>query len=101
MEQHLGRVLASNEDVHHIDGNKDNNDISNLEIRLHGEHQRSHAIKYVDQQTLCEVCGNSFIWSGIRQRRYYADVRRGKFRIVTCSWKCSSYYGRLKQLGKI
>lgn len=32
MEQHLGRKLTSDEVVHHIDGDKKNNDISNLMI---------------------------------------------------------------------
>jgi hypothetical protein len=32
MEQHIGRPLLSGENVHHIDGNKINNDISNLEL---------------------------------------------------------------------
>lgn len=32
MEQHLGRALYKHENVHHKDGNKLNNDISNLEL---------------------------------------------------------------------
>ncbi len=32
MEQHLGRKLLPNEEIHHIDGNKRNNDIANLEV---------------------------------------------------------------------
>lgn len=43
LEQKLGRYLKSNEQVDHIDGNKANNDISNLELKVHGEHQRDHA----------------------------------------------------------
>lgn len=33
MEQHTGRKLLPNEIVHHIDGNKHNNQVSNFEIR--------------------------------------------------------------------
>lgn len=40
MEQHLGRPLASNEDVHHRDGDKQNNSIENLELVTHGDHSR-------------------------------------------------------------
>ena len=42
MEQHLGRKLKKNETVHHIDGNRQNNKLSNLELRIghHGKHQR-------------------------------------------------------------
>ena len=42
MEQHLGRPLAADEDVHHRDGNKQNNDLSNLEVIGHGDHARAH-----------------------------------------------------------
>ena len=40
MEQHLGRPLKSHEIVHHIDGNKQNNDISNLMLL---DDQAAHA----------------------------------------------------------
>ena len=42
MEQHLGRKLNDNEIVHHIDGNKLNNDISNLKVMTKGEHSSFH-----------------------------------------------------------
>lgn len=42
MQKHLGRELRSNEIVHHIDGNKANNDISNLEIVSRSEHIKMH-----------------------------------------------------------
>ena len=42
MEKHLGRALESNEVVHHIDGNKWNNDLSNLEVMSQADHVRLH-----------------------------------------------------------
>lgn len=38
-EQHYGNI-PKNFDVHHIDGNKLNNDINNLEVIGHGKHSR-------------------------------------------------------------
>lgn len=43
MENHLGRKLDRKEVVHHIDGNKKNNDISNLKVETLSEHTRHHA----------------------------------------------------------
>lgn len=42
MEEHLGRKLTSEEIVHHIDGNKLNNDISNLELTNRRDHINHH-----------------------------------------------------------
>lgn len=42
MENYLGRKLESNEIVHHIDGNRHNNSLSNLTILTRAEHARLH-----------------------------------------------------------
>ena len=43
MEDKIGRYLKSNEDVHHIDGNKKNNNKNNLELITHSEHAIKNA----------------------------------------------------------
>jgi len=42
MEKALGRLLVRGEVVHHIDGNKTNNDINNLVVMTKGEHMKYH-----------------------------------------------------------
>lgn len=42
MEQKLGRSLTPGEVVHHIDGNKANNDPANLQLTTQSEHIREH-----------------------------------------------------------
>ena len=45
MEKHLGRKLNKDEIVHHIDGNKFNNDLSNLMLLSNSEHAKLHNAK--------------------------------------------------------
>lgn len=42
MENHLGRLLRKDEEVHHKDENPKNNSLSNLELVTHGDHSKHH-----------------------------------------------------------
>lgn len=101
MEKKLGRPLTDDEVVHHIDRNPENNDISNLVVLSKSEHCRLHMQKYFDKIAVCEICKKKFIWTAQAQSCYYRDLNRGKNRIISCSKSCSSYYGRMVQLGKV
>lgn len=50
MEQKLGRKLLSYEIVHHIDGNKQNNDLSNLAVMDGRAHSRLHGYQRSPEQ---------------------------------------------------
>lgn len=43
MTKHLGRRLKRNEVVHHVDGNKLNNSLENLQLMTRQEHSRLHS----------------------------------------------------------
>lgn len=61
MENFIGRLLYENEIVHHIDGNKKNNLIDNLEIMTDQEHSRIHAKRGRTVVHLnCYHCGKLF-----------------------------------------
>lgn len=53
MERHLGRKLEVDECVHHINENKTDNRIENLEVILRGPHTSHHR----KHQTPCLECG--------------------------------------------
>lgn len=92
VEQKLGRPLKPDEDVHHIDGNVDNNDISNLQVVNHGEHQREHSTKYIDTIEICQICGCKFTMTGHRWARFYGDLNRSDYkrnRGLTCGKSCA------------
>ncbi len=91
MEQKLGRPLEPYEDVHHIDGDKTNNNINNLEIKLHGEHQKEHSQKYKDTVEKCQICGQEFTMTAKRWATFFSNRSRKKVTNVflTCSRSCA------------
>ena len=102
MEHELGRPLACNEEVHHKDKNPLNNDLSNLEIRIHGEHQAEHATKYRNKIAICGWCGNELLWTAKQQSRFYGNRHYDSTYSKTpfCSRHCSGKYGRHLQLSR-
>lgn len=59
MEEFLGRKLGRFELVHHKDGNKLNNDLSNLSIMTPQQHSSHHNQKHPVTWN-CEWCGKEF-----------------------------------------
>lgn len=59
VEQFLGRKLKRSEIVHHINGDKKDNRIENLQIMTQAEHNRLHKEK-LPKVKICIVCGKPF-----------------------------------------
>lgn len=54
MEGHIGRKLIKGEIVHHIDGNRKNNSLENLQLMSHYEHSRFHALENNHKRKRCK-----------------------------------------------
>lgn len=73
MENHLGRYLREDEYIHHKDGNKMNNDISNLELVYPEQHAKEHYImRNIDETTGRFLCSDPKL-NDIKIRLYDKD----------------------------
>jgi hypothetical protein len=71
MENHLGRFLERWEVVHHKDENSENNKLSNLALKTHGEHSRYH--KTFLRSRKCKYCGK--VYQPNNSKRLYCSSR--------------------------
>lgn len=97
MEQHLGRPLRKDEEVHHKDHDKTNDDINNLEVINATEHRKHHnPLKYTDTIEQCYICGRSFTFTAKQHGNKYRERKRKPNTVdkYFCSRKCSGIYGR-------
>lgn len=97
VEAYIGNSLEAHEDVHHIDEDVTNNDISNLEVVFKAAHIREHSLKYrTDVTSSCIYCGIELTLNHDRQSQRFRDANRGKAGPF-CSKSCIGKYGADKQ----
>lgn len=90
MEYHLGRLLTSEEQVHHTDGQLDNDVISNLELVDARQHLVDHATRLIPMSFNCPICGVKFSKVGrkltdLLKRRRVTPNAPGPFCTKSCS----------------
>jgi len=75
----LGRWITSDEHVHHIDGNKINNDPENLMILSRAEHTKLEQNMKGNflEETFCSMCGKELKYGSlICEKCYYISKRK-------------------------
>jgi len=89
VERHLGRSLLRSEQVHHINGDRTDNRVENLQILTSGEHSRLHNQKHPILKT-CLVCGVEFRPHPTKRQRARA-----------CGRKCGNVLNGMVQRGEV
>lgn len=79
VEKEIGRPLKKSEIVHHIDGNKLNNDISNLMLMTRSEHAHLHMGRQ-DEEKYCEWCGKKLATRTARLCRECSRINSRKIK---------------------
>lgn len=94
MENKLGRLLDKNEVVHHVNGDKHDNRLSNLQLATKAGHARQHQLHIGRKmcELKCPECGCRFV----REHRATHLVKGGRF--TCCSARCRGKLSRDIQL---
>lgn len=96
MENHLGRLLNTNEIVHHIDENKKNNLIENLQVMTKEEHNKYHGSKQgrLMVKLKCPICKKEF---EIEKRKSFF-IKPVKYPCTCCCNRCRGILYRFIQM---
>jgi hypothetical protein len=85
MEKHLGRKLGPDETIHHINGNKKDNRLSNLKVINRSEHSKLYNPPAKMVKLKCNSCKKSY---DMREKLYVWKKKNGQ-KYFFCSHKCS------------
>ena len=93
MENELGRLLDRDEIVHHIDGDKKNNELSNLQVMSSAKHSSYHSLERWEGnraeriELVCPNCKRTF---KIRLKQYGHRKKNNKTEAIYCSIRCAT-----------
>lgn len=95
--QAYGVLPDASQIIHHKDGNKHNNSITNLELRSRGDHTKLHNIKQGHKvlKLICPGCQKEFI-----RRKHNSYLEKGG-EVSCCSRRCIGIYTALSPQEKL
>lgn len=101
MENHLGRLLNVNEVVHHINHDKFDNRIENLEVMYYKDHCKKHQSERGRKwaKLKCPICGKIFELE--YNKTVYQKYPNNTTKAQCCSRSCGGKLARMKQLNKL
>lgn len=87
VENSIGRNLLKSECVHHINGDRSDNTLTNLIVLTAAEHARLHRTPLDDIECVCEKCNKVFY---VKPRFYRLRLKRNKSGKIFCSLSCAA-----------
>lgn len=95
MAVHLGRFLNDDEHIDHIDNDKTNDSLDNLQIlSLADNNMKAH--KKPNEHFICPICNKSFerTRTQLNKMQKWRDRKREE---ITCSRSCGAKFGHLNK----
>ncbi len=98
VENNIGRLLLSNEVVHHINGKYKDNRIENLQVMTNSEHTKLHGKQILRKwvQLKCPICGGVF-------ERKHSKTHLSKHNSTTtcCSRLCGGKMSMMRHFKRV